>query len=101
MSDLSLPVLNLVPIDEPTGLVPSQDRTGYEGFKWPTPPFASYPEAQRQAQPEPCEIEGLNGNVMTGKLMSFSPEAGAAHVQVPPTRGALPLRFAQFRRLTL
>jgi type II secretory ATPase GspE/PulE/Tfp pilus assembly ATPase PilB-like protein len=101
MSDLSLPLLTLVPVDEVPGAVVSADRTGYESFKWPTPPFAAYAPATRQAQPEPCEIEGLNGSVMSGKLMTFAPDAGVAHVLVPPTRGALPLRFAQFRRLSL
>jgi type II secretory ATPase GspE/PulE/Tfp pilus assembly ATPase PilB-like protein len=112
MSDLSMPTLNLTlePLDtEPLtrSLSPAElpaaatDRAGYEPFKWPTPPFACYPAAARQTQPEPCQIEGMSGKARPGRLMSFTPEAGIAHVQVLPTRSAMPLRFMQFRRITL
>lgn len=93
MTELVLSPLTLAPTDG--------DAAAYEGFKWPTPPFAPYPAPARQTQPEPCEIEGVNGSVTRGRLMSMTPEQGLAHVLVPPNRGALPLRFSQFRRLTL
>jgi len=91
MSNLSLPPITLSP----------PDRSPYEAFKWPTPPFAAYPAATRLSQPEPCEIEGLNGSMTSGKLMSMAPGKGLAHVLVSPNRSALPLRFEQFRRITL
>ena len=70
-------------------------------FCWPTPPYASYPVAAPQTDPMPCEIVGLNDKHMTGRLTFFVPEEGVAHVQVPPARTTLPLRFDQFRTLTL
>ena len=44
------------------------------GFRWPTPPLASYPSARAQLDHEPCEIVGLNGRVMQGRLHLFVPE---------------------------
>ena len=70
-------------------------------FRWPMPPFAAYPTAMPQAESEPCEIEGLNGRVMRGRLSFFVPSEGVAHVQVPPARTTMPLRFSQFRSLRL
>ena len=87
MSDLSQPALTLAPLDDAP-----------PPFLWPTPPFAAYPAPQPQAEPLRCEVEGLNGGVMSGKLMSLEPALGLAHVQVPPARTTLPLRFDQFRR---
>lgn len=71
------------------------------GFRWPTPPFASYPPARAQLDHEPCEIVGLNGRVMPGRLIFFVPDEQVAHVQVPPARTTMPLRFNQFRCLQL
>ena len=71
------------------------------GFRWPTPPFASFPPARAQLDHEPCEIVGLNGRVMTGRLIFFVPDEQVAHVQVPPARTTMPLRFHQFRCLQL
>jgi type II secretory ATPase GspE/PulE/Tfp pilus assembly ATPase PilB-like protein len=90
MSDLSTPTLALAPLDEAP-----------PPFLWPTPPFAAYPAPAPQTEPQRCEVEGLNGGVMSGKLATFDPTSGLAHVQVPPARVATPLRFSQFRRLTL
>ncbi len=70
-------------------------------FCWPTPPFASYPPATPQQEHEPCEIEGLNGRVMQGRLNFFVPGERVAHIQVPPARTTMPLRFNQFRRMRL
>jgi hypothetical protein len=99
MSNPSLPPITLDPPDADAALPP--DRSPYEAFKWPTPPFAAYPAATRLTQPEPCEIEGLTGSTTSGKLMLMAPSKGLAHVLVPPSRSALPLRFRQFRRITL
>ena len=71
------------------------------GFRWPTPPLASYPTARAQIDHEPCEIVGLNGRVMQGRLNLFVPEDQVAHIQVPPARTTMPLRFGQFRSLSL
>ena len=71
------------------------------GFRWPTPPLASYPTARAQLDHEPCEIVGLNGRVMQGRLNLFVPEDQVAHIQVPPARTTMPLRFSQFRSLSL
>jgi type II secretory ATPase GspE/PulE/Tfp pilus assembly ATPase PilB-like protein len=77
------------------------DKIGREDFLWPTPPFASYPAPAPQTDPLPCEIAGLNDKQMAGRLTFFVPEEAVAHVQVPPARTTLPLRFDQFRSLTL
>ncbi len=70
-------------------------------FSWPTPPFASYPLGVPQTDPLPCEIIGHNGSRSRGRLTFFVAEDGLAHVQLPPARTTLPLRFEQFRALNL
>ena len=70
-------------------------------FCWPTPPYACYPGPVPQTDPLPCEIAGLNGGQTKGRLTFFVPDEAVAHVQVPPARTTLPLRFDQFRWLTL
>lgn len=76
-------------------------KTSHEAFCWPTPPYASYPIAMPQTDPLACEIVGLNDKRTSGRLTFFVPEEGVAHVQLPPARTTLPLRFDQFRTLTL
>lgn len=93
------PVLRLVDdAEEPAPFSPEED---VHAFRWPTPPFASYPRACTQLNHEPCEIIGLNGRVMQGRLIFFVPEEQVAHVQVPPSRTTMTLRFNQFRALQL
>jgi type II secretory ATPase GspE/PulE/Tfp pilus assembly ATPase PilB-like protein len=100
MSDLSLPPLSLIPLrDDAPAELPEPARG--EPFAWPSPPFASYPAPVCQIAPEPCEVEGLNGSVMAVRLTNFDPAAGVAQIQTPPARTTMPLRFSQFRRLTL
>ena len=70
-------------------------------FAWPTPPFASYPQALEQQSSEACEIVGLNGKEMQGRLSFFVPDDRVAHVQVPPARTTMALRFGQFKSLTV
>ncbi len=77
------------------------DKLSREGFCWPTPPYASYPVATPQTDPMPCAIVGLNDKQTRGRLTFFVPEEGVAHVQLPPARTTLPLRFDQFRSITL
>ncbi len=79
----------------------SGDKLSREAFRWPTPPFVSYPVATVQTDPLPCEIVGLNDKRTTGRLTFFVPEESVAHVQLPPARTTLPLRFEQFRALIL
>ncbi len=70
-------------------------------FFWPTPPFAGYPAPRQQTEHEACEIEGLNGRIMTGRMSFFVPDEEVAHIQVPPSRTTMALRFGQFRSLLL
>jgi type II secretory ATPase GspE/PulE/Tfp pilus assembly ATPase PilB-like protein len=70
-------------------------------FTWPTPPYATYPVGVPQTDPLPCEIVGHNDKRTHGRLTFFVPEDGVAHVQLPPARTTLPLRFEQFRALNL
>lgn len=70
-------------------------------FKWPTPPFASYAETGSQNPFEPCEFTGLNGRKMSARLTAFYPDDELAQVQLPPARTTMPMRFWQFRSLTL
>jgi type II secretory ATPase GspE/PulE/Tfp pilus assembly ATPase PilB-like protein len=77
------------------------DKLSHAAFCWPTPPYVSYPVATPQTDPMPCEIVGRNAKKMSGRLTFFVPEEGVAHVQLPPARTTLPLRFDQFQSLTL
>ena len=77
------------------------DKIASQPFLWPMPPYASYPAPAPQTDPMPCEIVGRNDKRTTGRLTFFVPEEGVAHVQLPPARTTLPLRFEQFRSITL
>jgi type II secretory ATPase GspE/PulE/Tfp pilus assembly ATPase PilB-like protein len=91
MSDLSRPALALLPKDE----------QAHSTNVWPVPPFAAYAPARAFDSVQECGFEGLNGKVTSGRLVGIDWDAGIAQVQVAPARGSLPLRFGQFRRLTL
>lgn len=93
-------MLSLAPKEADVAIV-SGERGRSLPFAWPTPPYAGYPSGQPQAEPEPCEIEGLNGKIMHARLALFDPEQSLAQVQVPPARTTMPLRLSQFRRITL
>ncbi len=124
MSDMSLPPLPFEPtevspdlppavvVDSPAApaappaadsRLPAADKPAEsrDRFAWPTPPFAAYPGPAPSSQPEPCEVEGLNGKTLVGRLMYFSPATGIVKLRVVPTRGTITLRFDQFRRLRL
>ena len=109
MSDMSLPPLPLVPLAQDGGAsflsasaAPSAAaRPASEAFAWPTPPTPGYPAPVCQTEPEPCELEGLNGKLSRGWLHFFDAQAGLIHLQIPPSRGTLSLKLSQFRRLTL
>ena len=107
MSDLSLPPLSLVPLGNEGALLPSVPSSAPAAkppatpLPWPAPPSIGYAPSATLAEPEPCELEGPNGKVNTGRLLSFDPDAGQVQVQIGPSRNALTLRFTQFRRLSL
>jgi len=99
MADMLSPLEWDLPIE---GAKPrAAEKASREAFRWPAPPYASYPEAAVQTDPLPCQIIGLNDKQMNGRLTFFVPEEGVAHVQLPPARTTLPLRFDQFRSLCL
>ena len=101
MTDLShLPLPLDWPATGPRAAAPLP-KTRHEDFQWPAPPAGNFPPPGEQTQPEACAVEGLNGKVANGRLMLFSPDEQVASVQVPPSRTTLPLRFSQFRSLTL
>ena len=92
MSDLSLPPL--------TSLSPVA-KDGSAAFAWPTPPLAGYPAPRPSAAPDACEIEGMNGQTMVGRIVDFKPLEELLLLRPANARAALPLRFSQFRRLRL
>jgi type II secretory ATPase GspE/PulE/Tfp pilus assembly ATPase PilB-like protein len=88
MSDLSQPPLPLLsPMDQ--------------GFSWPTPDLPGYPGSGASSSAEPCEIEGLNGQLLSGKLTLFDPARSMLLLRAAGARTSAPLRFDQFRRLRL
>lgn len=78
---------------------PPAEKAQHATFRWPTPPFAAYPDALEQSQAQRCEFVGVNGKKVNGRLIFFVPDDFVAHVQVPPARTTMPLRFSQFRSL--
>lgn len=64
-------------------------------------PLPGYPPPVRASQPEGCEVEGLNGKAMVGRLMYFHPADGLLKLRVAASRMTATLRFDQFRRLRL
>ncbi len=98
MSDLSTPPLSLVQMQADA---PAAHKGRSDPFAWPTPTLPCYPAPYAQRTHEPCEIEGMNGAMMHGRLIVFSPEDGLLQLQLPPSRTTMPLRFDQFRRLRL
>ena len=76
-------------------------RVRHEPFAWPTPTLARYAPPSTQLNPEPCEIVGLNGHLIHGRMTYFDPDTGSLYIQVPPSRTTMVLRFDQFRSLKL
>ncbi len=80
----------------------AKEKSSREAFKWPTPPFASYPAPTEQTETLPCQIvTGAELKVTSVRLTFFVPENSVAHLQMPSARTTVPLRFDQFRSLTL
>ena len=104
MSDMSLPPLTLVPLGAeaaPPATVQAAEAASTASYAWPVPPTPGYPAPSPITEPQPCELEGPNGKVSQGRLVLFDPLADQVQVHIPPARGILPLKLAQFRRLTL
>ena len=80
----------------------AKDKASREAFRWPTPPYASYPAPTEQTETLPCQIlTGAELKLTSGRLTFFVPETSVAHLQMPPARTTVPLRFDQFKALTL
>jgi type II secretory ATPase GspE/PulE/Tfp pilus assembly ATPase PilB-like protein len=105
MSDLSLPPLSLVPLGADVPAPPAGPLlprlAAMAPLPWPAPPSVGYANPPAQVEPAPCELEGFNGKINTGKLISFDPDAGQVQVLIATGRQPLTLRFTQFRRLSL
>lgn len=71
------------------------------GFLWPCPPYVAYPQAEVQRGPEACEILGLNNSRSAGQLLRMEAGERLVHINVPPSRNSMPLKFSQFRAIKL
>ncbi len=110
MSDMSLPLLSLVPLTHAGGELPhlpphlpllGSSPAAAAPFFWPAPLTGGYATPTALVKPEPCEIEGPNGKISSGRLVAFDTEAALVSLNIPPARGVLTLKLHQFRRLTL
>jgi type II secretory ATPase GspE/PulE/Tfp pilus assembly ATPase PilB-like protein len=97
----SLTPLEWKPDGAPVEGEPASKSTASSSFSWPTPPYASYPAPTELRSAQPCEIEGLNGKILRGRLLGFMPDERRVQVQIPPARTTMLLRFDQFRSITL
>ncbi len=80
----------------------SKEKGSRDVFMWPTPPYASYPAPSEQTETLPCQIlVGAELKLISARLTFFVPETSVAHVQMPPARTTLALRFDKFTALTL
>ena len=81
---------------------PAKEKASRNAFLWPTPPYASYPAPTEQTETLPCQIlAGTDLKLIAGRLTFFVPETAVAHVQMPPARTTVALRFDQFSALKL
>ncbi|HUP08308.1 MAG TPA: ATPase, T2SS/T4P/T4SS family, partial [Caldimonas sp.] len=111
MADLSQPLSWDTPEHPPARLARARreregerggkDKAAREVFRWPTPPFASYPAASEQTETLPCQVMTPDGRMQHGRLTFFVPDTAVAHVQMPPARTTVPLRFDEFTALVL
>jgi type II secretory ATPase GspE/PulE/Tfp pilus assembly ATPase PilB-like protein len=98
MSDLTL---QCKPVSLEAASTPPEEPPRSDLFCWPNPPYASYPAALPQSHPLACELVGLNDSKIPARLIFMVPGEGVAHVQMPPARTTVPLRFEQFKSVTL
>ncbi|RTL39052.1 MAG: pilus assembly protein PilB [Burkholderiales bacterium] len=68
---------------------------------WPCPPYVAYPQPEVQRGPEACEILGLNNSRSVGQLLRLDGSDRLVHINVPPARNSMPLKFSQFRAIKL
>ena len=81
---------------------PANEKGSRNAFLWPTPPYASYPAASEQTETLPCQVlVRAELSPISARLTFFVPETSVAHVQMPPARTTLALRFDRFIALTL
>jgi type II secretory ATPase GspE/PulE/Tfp pilus assembly ATPase PilB-like protein len=81
-----------------------KDKASREVFRWPTPPFAIYPPPAEQTETLPCQLmtgDGAERQLQHGRLTFFVPDTAVAHLQMPPARTTVPMRFDQFTALVL
>jgi len=70
-------------------------------FWWPTPPFAAYPQVQNSTGPLDSTLEGTNQQQTRTRLLHFDLRAGTISVQLMRGQKPIPLKFQQFRMLSL
>ena len=87
MTDLSQPPLTLVQAND--------------DFVWPTPALPCYPAPMAAPVPPSCQVEGINGRLLSGRLLGLDPVRATISVRAGGTRAPMVLRFDQFRRLRL
>ena len=73
----------------------------YNGFYWPSPPYAIYLDAPLWTESQSCEVVGLNGAVRRCLLSAITPAEQSVKIQITPGSSFVQLQFSQFLRLTL
>lgn len=96
----------LAPTEGQTGslsLLPKEApyQTQTKSFSWPAPPYAIYTAAKPWAEPQVCDLEGLNGAIRRCTLVSVTPAEQTILIQIEHSKTPVPVTFSQFRRLTL
>ena len=82
----------------------ANEKSSREAFRWPTPPFASYPAPSEQTETLPCQLmtgSEADRKYTSARLTFFVPDSGVAHLQMPPARTTVAVRFEQFAALIL
>ncbi len=70
------------------------------GFAWPAPDLPGYPQAVKLAL-VPCQVEGLNGALTSGRLVDVQADKSQIHIVARGARSAVTLHFNQFVHLRL
>src|SRR5687768_5737820 len=82
----------------------ANEKGSREPFRWPTPPFASYPAPSEQTETLPCQLmtgTEADRKYTSARLTFFVPDTAVAHLQMPPARTTVAVRFDQFTALIL
>ena len=110
MADLSQPLAWDMPEHPPARLARAprergaKEKAAREVFRWPTPPFATYPPAAEQTETLPCQLMTGGGHarrLQHGRLTFFVPDTAIAHLQMPPARTTVAMRFDEITALVL